>query len=316
MLALYVDDGIVAATDNRELSEFADKLKSEFKIVTKPATYFLGVEINQKSDGSIKISQAAYTEKVLDQFGMSDCRACVTPISSSEKAEADASNETVRFPYRSVVGALMYLMTGTRPDIAFAVSVVSRNLENPDQTDVIQVKRILRYLKGTSDIGIVYKPQHSRNTLQCYSDADHASDKTTGRSTTGVVCIYAAGAISYLIQRQTSVAISTTEAELVAASEATREVVWLKRLLKDIVGLDDIPVIQIDNEAAIRLAQNPEYHRRTKHIQTRHFFIREKVIGGEVEVQSVATELQVADALTKPLLRPRLQQLMIQMGLG
>ena len=98
ILALYVDDGIVAATDECELSEFAERLRSEFKITTKPATYFLGVEIDQKSDGSIKISQAAYTRKVLDQFGMSDCRACVTPIIQSEKADVDDSNDPVISP--------------------------------------------------------------------------------------------------------------------------------------------------------------------------------------------------------------------------
>ena len=210
----------------------------------------------------------------------------------------------------------MYLMTGTRPDIAFAVSVASRSLENPVQSDVVRVKRILRYLKGTTDTGIVYRPRQNRNTLVCYSDADHGGDKTTGRSTTGIVCIYAEGAISWLSQRQTSVAISTTEAEVVAASEATREVVWLKRLLNEIVGLADIPAIRIDNEAAVRLAQNPEYHRRTKHIQTRHFFVREKVTEGEVGVESMTTELQVADALTKALLELRLKELMIRMGLG
>ena len=115
-----------------------------------------------------------------------------------------------------------------------------------------------------------------------------------------------------------SVAISTTEAEVVAASEAAREVVWLKRLLSDIVGpagLDETPEIQIDNEAAIRLAQNPEYHRRTKHIQTRHFFVREKVTEGEISVKKIATELQLADALTKPLHGPRLKTLMDKMGL-
>ena len=103
----------------------------------------------------------------------------------------------------------------------------------------------------------------------CYSDTDYAGDTSSSRSTTGVVCIYSGGAISWLSQRQSSVAISITEAEIVAASEAAREVVWLKRLLNELVALDGVPEIQIDNEAAIRLAQNPEYHRRTKHIQTR-----------------------------------------------
>ena len=104
----------------------------------------------------------------------------------------------------------MYLMTGTRPDIAYAVSVVSRNMNSPTRSDVIQVKRIFRYLKGTTDIGIVYSPQ-DRNTLECYSDADHGGDKTNGRSTTGVICMHSGGAVSWLSQRQSSVAISTTE---------------------------------------------------------------------------------------------------------
>lgn len=318
LIALYVDDGIVAATDKDELTAFAEKLKSEFKVVrlvTKPATYFLDMEINQQSDGSIKISQAACTRKVLDQFGMTECRPCVTPIISSEKAEADDDKKPVTFPYRSAVGALMYLMTGTRPDIAFAVSVASRNLENPTQSDVTQVKRILRYLRGTADAGIVYKPQHKKNTLLCYSDADHAGDKSTGRSTTGVVCIYAGGAISWLSQRQTSVAISTTEAEVVAASEAAREILWVKRLLSDIVKFSDKPQLQVDNEAALKLAQNPELHRRTKHIRTRHFFVRELVTSGELDIKRVSTEAQLADALTKPLHGPRLKSLVKEMGL-
>lgn len=317
MLALYVDDGIVAATDESELSELVEKLKSEFKIIVKPATYFLGIEISQQSDGSIKVSQAAYTRKLLDQFGMSQCRPCATPMISSKNSAVSDNTDTdsIKFPYRSAVGALMYLMTGTRPDIAYAVSVVSRRMENPTRSDVTKVKRIFRYLRGTTDIGIVYRPQMSGNVLECYSDADHGGDEASGRSTTGVICVYSGGAVSWISQRQASVAISTTEAEVVAASEAAREVLWLKRLLSDIVELRGIPEIQIDNEAAIRLAQNPEQHRRTKHIQTRHFFVREKVQEGEIKVRDISTELQVADALTNALHGPRLKSLMDKMGL-
>jgi hypothetical protein len=129
LLALYVDDGIEAATDKKELQEFEEELKSEFKITVKPALYFLGLEISQDSEGSIKVSQSAYTKKILEQFKMSHCRPCTTPMTKSEKilTENDTDEETVKFPYRSAVGALMYLMTGTRPDIAYAVGVASRN---------------------------------------------------------------------------------------------------------------------------------------------------------------------------------------------
>jgi len=277
ILALYVDDGLVAATDDTALSELVQKLQVEFKITVKPVTYFLGIEIDQQSLGSVKIHQSAYTEKLLKQFGMSECRPCVTPIISSEKA-----TDSVKFLYRSAVGALMYLMTGTRADIAYAVSVVSRSMENPTRSDVTQVKRIFRYLRGTTSVGIVYKPQLDNKSLICYSDADHSGDKTSGRSTTGVICMYSGGAISWLSQRHASVAISTTEAEVVAASEAAREVVWLKRLLSDIARYSQVPEIQVDNEPAIRLARNPEYHRRTKHILTHHFFVREVVVVSRV----------------------------------
>ena len=144
LIGLFVDDGIVAFTDNDELQKFQRELEAEFRITAKPATYFLGIEINQQSDGSIKISQGAYTRKVLEQFGMSNCHPCPTPTIKSEKErEPDESqNDQLEFPNRSAVGALMYLMTGTRPDIAYAVSVASRKLENPSKSDAVQVKRI------------------------------------------------------------------------------------------------------------------------------------------------------------------------------
>jgi len=196
-------------------------LKSEFKIITEPATYFLGIEISQKSDGSVKISQAAYTRELLDQFDVSQCRPCMTPIISSKNAVISDNTDTdsIKFPYRSAVGALMYLMTGTRPDIAYAVSFVSRRMENPTKNEVTQVKRMFRYMRGTTDIGIVYRPQESGNVLECYSDADNGGDEASGRSTTRVICVYSGGAVSWISQRQASVAMSTTEGEVVAASD-------------------------------------------------------------------------------------------------
>jgi len=179
ILALFVDDRLIAATAEIALSELVKKLGVEFKITVRPATYFLGIEIDVQPDGSVKIHQSGYTKRLLKQFGMSECRPCVTPIISSEKAVVSDSTETdsVKFPYRSAVVAVMYLMTGTRPDIAYAVGIVSRNLENPSRSDVTQVKRIFRYLRGTTDVGIVYKSKQDSKALMCYSDADHGGAK-------------------------------------------------------------------------------------------------------------------------------------------
>lgn len=326
IIALYVDDGLVAATSKEEAKALIDELTSEFKIKAKEASYFLGLEINRSSDG-IKVSQGSYTRKLLERFGMNECRPISTPIlaenAKSGKAalqdgnsdkDADSVNEK-QFSYRSAVGGLLYLSTGCRPDIAYAVSVVSRSLENPTSDDFIKVKRIFRYLQGTSDHGIVYQPDYKKGIIECYSDADHGGDHSSGRSTTGVMCLYSGGAISWLSQKQASVAISTTEAEIVAASEAAREAVWLKRLLSIMTVLKDSPCLQVDNEAAVKLAHNPELHRRTKHIQIRHFFVRELVTEGEIQVIRVSSELQLADMLTKPLHKPRLELLIREIGL-
>lgn len=208
----------------------------------------------------------------------------------------------------------MYLMLGTRPDIAYTVGFLSRTLENPSIEDVTRVKRVFRYLSGTIEYGITYRHDAEKRIIECFSDADFGGCLKTGRSTSGVVVKHAGGAISWLSQRQAMVATSTTEAEIVAANEAAKEVIWLKRLFKDFFELKDIPVIQVDNTAAIRLSQNPEFHRRTKHIAIKHFFIREKVIEGQIKVQQISTENQLADLMTKPLASPRLRILCKKIG--
>ncbi|KAG5874753.1 hypothetical protein JTB14_013118 [Gonioctena quinquepunctata] len=200
-------------------------------------------------------------------------------------------------------------MTGTRPDIAYAVGFVSRILENPTISDWIRVKRIFCYLQGTTNYGISYKPHYKHGCIESFSDTDHGGDETTG-----VVCLYDGGGVSWPSQRQSSVAISTTEAEIAAASEAARELVWLNRLYSGIIELKVVPQLMIDNEATIRLTQNPEYHHRTKHIRIRHFFVRELVKEGSIEVDKIASEFQIEDIMTKPLFTTRLQTLCKRMG--
>uniref|UniRef100_A0A146M1T4 Retrovirus-related Pol polyprotein from transposon TNT 1-94 n=1 Tax=Lygus hesperus TaxID=30085 RepID=A0A146M1T4_LYGHE len=226
MIALYVDDGLVASIREEDLEIFIRDLKKEFKITTKPASYYLGFESHQQ-EGRITLNQKAYLKKLLERFGMENCRPSPTPmIQTGEEKDIEDPAKKEKFPYRQAVGGLMYLMVGTRPDIAYAVGVASRTLENPTWNNWVQVKRIFRYLKGTSQLGLLYKS--GNNSLVCYSDADHGGDHSTGRSTTGVVAMFSNAAISWLSQRQTSVSISTTEAEIVAASD-----LWLKRLLLD-----------------------------------------------------------------------------------
>jgi hypothetical protein len=152
--------------------------------------------------------------------------------------------------------------------------------------------------------------------LKCYSDSDFGGCRITGRSTSGVVMMHAGGIISWLSQRQATVATSTTEAEIIAATEAVKEVIWLQRLFESLnVTLKHIPVLQVDNSAAVKLAQNPEFHQRTKHIDLKNLFIREKVCDGTIDIAQISTNQQVADIMTKPFDRVRLGYLCSCMGL-
>ena len=246
---------------------------------------------------------------------MQNCKPVSTPIVKEAIESGKDEEDDPKFLYREAVGALMYLMTGSRPDLAYAVGVCSRSLDNPSTQDYMRVKRIFRYIKGTMDLGIVYKHNYKVGYLKGFSDADHGGDVSTGRSTSGVLCMYSGGAVSWSSQRQSSVAISTTEAEIVAASECAKELVWLKTLFEGIVQLKDLPVLMVDNEAAIKLAQNPEFHKRTKHIRIRHFFVRELVLEGEIVIEKVDSSKQIADLMTKALFKPRLIDLRSLMGL-
>lgn len=147
---------------------------------------------------------------------------------------------------------------------------------------MIRITRLLRYLQGSKHFDIIYKSNYECGILEGYSDADHSGDNLSGRSTSDVLCLFAGEPVTWLNQRQTSVAISTTKAEVVAASKAAREIFWFKCLFHELANFTSLAELQVDNEAAIGISKNPEYHRRTKHIRISHFFIRELVVEEEI----------------------------------
>jgi hypothetical protein len=143
IIALYVDDGLVAGSDTEELNQFVEQLKSQFKVTVKPASYFLGLQIEQQSNGDIKINQSGYARKTLERFGFDECKPVQTPMLKGTD-DTQINREDSSYPYRQAVGALMYLMIGTRPDIAYSISYLSRSLEKPTSDDVTKVKRVFR----------------------------------------------------------------------------------------------------------------------------------------------------------------------------
>lgn len=312
-LAIYIDDGLIVASDQKDIDAVINCLKREFEIKVFNATYYLGLEISRGRDGSIFVHQAAYAKKVLARFNMSESYGVSTPADSSQQLLSAKCSEKVVFPFREAVGSLMYLAVATRPDITFAVGNVSRYLENPSAVHVNAVKRILRYIRATTNHGIIFKNNHNLN-LHCYSDADYAGDILTRCSTSGFVFMLGSGAISWSSQRQKCVSLSTTESEYVAACHAVKDLIWVKILLSELLGFDIKPVLLMDNQSAIRLIKNPEYHKRTKHIDVRYHFIRQKFIEEMFDIIYVSTNDQVADILTKPLAKEKFNHFREMMG--
>ena len=234
---------------------------------------------------------------------MIDANPVSTPAETSLYSN-DEEKLTSNYPFREAVGSLMYLAVGTRPDICFAVSYISRFLENPNNSHVKAVKRIFKYIRGTLKLGIFYDC-NLKLRLNCYSDADYAADCKTRRSTSGFVFSLGSGAISWSSQRQKCVALSTAESEYYAASHAVKELVWLKQLMKDLVAKCEDSILYMDNQSAIRLIKNPEFHKRTKHIDVMYHYIREKFENRIFNLTFVCTNDQLADVFTKPLAKEK-----------
>ncbi|PNF15680.1 hypothetical protein B7P43_G14259 [Cryptotermes secundus] len=191
-MAIHVDDGIIMGEDERQTEEILLKLENQFQITktTNPKVY-LGIQIERQPDG-IHISQTNYASQVLEKYNMQESREMKTPMAMTTPTNDKGENEKndIRFPYREAVGSLLYMTSKTRPDMAFAVNVVSRTLENPDKIAVQNVKRTPRYVKGTRDSGIEYTSSDSKTVkLEAFSDADCAGDVKDRKSITGYVII-------------------------------------------------------------------------------------------------------------------------------
>lgn len=211
-------------------------------------------------------------------------------------------SDSTRTKYQQDVGTLMYAMLGTRPDIAFAVSCVSRFASNPTPEHVKAVERIYSYLRGTLDLQLTYRGEIS--DLKGYSDSDWGGDPETFRSTSGFVFNVGSGAVSWSSKRQPTVALSTCEAEYRGQTQASKEAIWLRSLLQNLSPKDLSPhatVIFCDNQSAIALAKDPKFHARTKYIGVEHHWIREKIRNQEIQLEYIPTRQQVADGMTKPL---------------
>jgi transposase InsO family protein len=304
----FVDDMLVIGPNQAAIDKAKNDLKNAFIIRDLgPASLFLGINIKRDmSEGIIRLSQERYIHELLSTYKMTEARPISTPISMVPRADDGEPLDTTACPYASLVGALNYLATYTRPDISFAVGALARYMANPLTGHWKAAKGVLRYLSGTSTLCLTYGGSNSKPSLGGFCDSDYASDKTTRRSTTGYVFTLHGAAISWCSKRQQTVALSTAEAEYMAAAAAIKDALWLRKLLPELGIPCDSIEIKADNQAAIHLLNNYAISQRSKHIDVIYHFARERVQSGEVSILYVPTATQVADILTKPVNRDKL----------
>ncbi|GJV34712.1 retrovirus-related pol polyprotein from transposon TNT 1-94 [Tanacetum coccineum] len=252
----------------------------------------------------IFFNQSKYIKEMLKKFGLEDSKPTKTPMSTEIKLTKDDEADSVdSSKYRGMIGSLLYL-TASRPDIMFSVCLCARFQENPKTTHLEAVKRIFRYIRGTSHLGLWYL-KGTRIEIVVYADSDHAGDYVDRKSTSGVCTFMGCCLTSWFAKKQTALAISMTEAEYVSAGKACQQALWMKQALIDYgIRLDDVPIM-CDNKGAIDLSKNPVQHSRTKHIEIRHHFLRDNVQKGNISIKKVASEDNIADIFTKPLKRER-----------
>lgn len=277
-------------------------------------SYYLGIEVKQE-DGEIKVCQTSYAAKILEDAGMGQCNPCWTPMENRLKLTKNTGEIVEATKYRSIIGSLRCLVN-TRPDIAYAVGVVSRFMEAPVKEHWATVKQILRYLKGTLGHGCTFRAGRG-DTLVGFSDSDHAGDPNDRKSTTGLVFFLGDSVITWSSQKQKIVAMSSCEAEYIAAATTATQAVWLSRLVAEMLSGEVQKVkMRVDNKSAIELSKNPVHHERSKHIDLRYHYIRECVELGRVDIEHVRTGDQLADILTKSLGRAQFTELRLKLGIS
>ncbi|KAJ9545159.1 hypothetical protein OSB04_024866 [Centaurea solstitialis] len=300
LVQIYVDDIIFGSTNPELCTKFSKIMETEFEMsMMGELNFFLGIQVKQNPDG-IFINQSKYIKDMLKKFNMTDCSPIKTPMPTGNLLGPDLAGKPVdQKIYRSMIGSLLYL-TATRPDIMFATCFCARFQANPKESHLAAVKRILRYLKGTPELGLWY-PTDSSFELISFTDSDYGGCKLDRKSTSGSCQFLGDKLVSWTSKKQNCVSTSTAEAEYVAAASCCSQVLWMKTQLLDYgYKLKRVP-IYCDSESAIAITSNPVQHSKTKHIDIRYHFIKDNVEKGNIEMFFVQTDYQLADLFTKPL---------------
>src|SRR5882724_1070542 len=286
----HVDDGTGICSSEEEELDLKHGIQNFYKIKEKDTSKpfkVLGIRVmRDPHNGTLKLSQPEYIKSILQRFDMTNCNPVVTPVDKgSHLQDGKKTAFENEKQYQALTGSLTYAAMSTRPDIGYITQYLSQSNKNPSERDWLAAKRVLRYLKGTKDTGIVYRREATMEgsnfghvTPWAFCDANYAEDPRDQRSTSGFVFMLANGPIAWKSKKQASVALSTTKAEYYALGIACQEAVWIKQLCQELLMTFGGPIdIYMDNTGAVALSDNPVFHNQSKHIDIRWHFVRDLV---------------------------------------
>ena len=311
---LFVDDGLMISNSTAQMDSVLTFMKDVFitKITLDPEVY-VGIHIKRdRLTRTIYIDQELYIQSMLQKFNFQDSRSVSTPAEPGTILRPAGTDDSLEptFPYAQIVGSLQFAALTTRPDIAYAVNNVAQFKNHPSIANCNAVRRILKYLRGTSSYRLPLGGNHDSFTLTAYADADYAAAVEDRKSRSGYVIFFDGNPISWASKKQPCVATSTTHSEYIACYAVATEIIWLRRLLASIgIQQTNPTTIYTDSQSAMRLAVNAEFHSRTKHVDVKFHFLREQVVLHTIDIQFLPTQQQIADILTKALTPDQFQRL-------
>ncbi|XP_014523651.1 uncharacterized protein LOC106779947 [Vigna radiata var. radiata] len=292
IVCLYFDDMLITRSNEKVIQNFKLHMLNEFEMSDLgKLSYFLGIEFVETEKG-IVMHQSRYAKEMLKKAEMHDCNAANTPAEVGLRLEIDPEEEAVDVTYyRSMVGSLRYLCN-TRPDVSYSVGLVSRYMQNPRISHLNAVKRILRYIQGTHGYGILFPRRKGgmEVRIKAYSDADWCGDKSDRKRIRRYLFFLGDSPISWSSTKESVVALSSCEAEYIAACEATCQAMWLKSVMEGL-KIELTGKIKSCIDTAIDLAKHPTSHGRSKHIETKFHYIREQVKEEKLELCHCKSEM-------------------------
>ena len=303
---VYVDDLLIAGVSDGVIDHVVQSIQKEFEIKDLgDVSTFLGIEVEKDAVGDFYVSQGNYIKKIVEEAGLVNAKISKVPLDPGY-AKLESSEQIPDHEYRKLIGMLLYVSVNSRPDITASVSILSQRMSSPTKVDMNEVKRVIRYLKGTIDLKLKVSDVQNELVLEAFSDANWGEDRTDRKSNSGYLCLLG-GTVSWCCRKQSCVSLSSTEAEYIALAETCQEVVWLRSLCSDFNIAESEPtVVNVDNQSCVRMIEMKRFSNRTKHVAVKYHFTSDLKEHGKVDFRYCPTDRNIADMLTKPLKRVKL----------